>query len=374
MSPASDVVRSGTIQPTLPLDLDSFVQELASPSVPPSESWQPLRVRLGEGEFNRFNDVCRNGRITVLDTIDRQLADLAAVRLPASGPAARQRFPEQEVAARGERHAYGSWIYLPWEAKVVHLLDPDDYFEVITSRNQDKITREEQRLLRTKRIGVMGLSVGGEAAVTVAQEHLCGKIVLADFDQLDLSNLNRLNTGCDELGLPKTTIAARRIARIDPYLEVVVFPDGVSDAKLDQFLDGLDLLIEECDGLRMKYEVRLRARERRINVVFAADERGFLSVEPYAYWPELPPFHGRIVGPQPPRESLSDTALAFMQALTEWMGGWDQISERSQRSLEQHRRDAVRLSAARQRGAVRRGTNRTRRLGGCCSVSGFRHR
>ena len=333
MSPASDESRAGTAQGNPVLDGEAFADEIASPTVPVAESWRPVLVRLSPGDLDRFAALCRNHRIALLDSIDRQLADLATVRLPSSDPSERQRFVEQEIAASGGREAYGSWIYLPWEAKVIHLLDRDDYFEVITSRDQEKITREEQHLLRTKRIGVMGLSVGGEAAVAVAQEHLCGSIVLADFDRLDLSNLNRLNAGCDELGLPKTTIAARCIARIDPYLEVVVFEDGVSDAYLDQFLDGLDLLIEECDGLRMKYEVRLRARERGINVVFAADERGFLSVEPYAYRPELPPFHGRIVGPPPPRESYP-TPLAFMQALTEWMGGWDQISERSQRSLE----------------------------------------
>jgi tRNA threonylcarbamoyladenosine dehydratase len=68
--------------------------------------------------------------------------------------------------------------------------------------------------------------------------------------------------------------------------------------------------------------------------VFAADKRGFLSVEPYADWPELQPFHGRIAGPQPARETYP-TRLAFMRALTEWMGGSSRISGRSRRSLEQ---------------------------------------
>ena len=70
-----------------------------------------------------------------------------------------------------------------------------------------------------------------------------------------------------------------------------------------------------------------------MNVVFAADERGFLSVEPYAGQPDLRPFHGRITAAQPAREAFP-TPLAFFRALTEWMGGWDNISERSRRSLE----------------------------------------
>jgi hypothetical protein len=204
---------------------------------------------------------------------------------------------------------------------------------VITDRNRDKLTREEQRFLRTRRVGVIGLSVGGEAAVTLAQEHLCGAIVLADFDQLDLSNLNRLGAGFDDLGRNKAVLVGRRVAKIDPYLDVTLYPEGVSLEDMDAFLDGLDLLVEECDGLGIKLEIRRRARERGLDLVFAADERGFLSVEPYGTHPELEPFHGRIAEPQGPRASYP-TALAFMKDLTEWMGGWDQISERSRRSLE----------------------------------------
>jgi len=182
------------------------------------------------------------------------------------------------------------------------------------------------------RVGAIGLSVGAEAAVTVAQEHLCGEIVLADFDTLDLSNLNRLHAGCDELGLLKTTIAARRIARIDPYIRVTVFPDGVTSANAGGFLDGLDLLIEECDGLAMKFELRQLAKARGLNIVFAGDERGFISIEPYGQDPSLAPFHGVITERPAARESFP-TPLAFMRELTKWLGGWDGISGKSRQSL-----------------------------------------
>jgi len=41
---------------------------------------------------------------------------------------------------------------------------------------------------------------------------------------------------------------------------VTVFEDGVTSSNLGAFLAGLDLLIEECDGLPVKHEVRLQAR------------------------------------------------------------------------------------------------------------------
>lgn len=316
------------------LNFEEFRNLLASPPCPPSESWQPWIVRLSLGEFDEFAAVCRERQLRLVDTIERQLMDLAVVRHPGGDDVVRARFVANSIAERGGSNIYGRWVYLPWDAKVVHLLGPDEYFEVITNRNQNKITPREQRLLREKRIGVVGLSVGGEAAFTVAQEHLCGEIVLADFDRLDLSNLNRLGAGVGDLGERKAALVARRIASVDPYLGVRLYPDGVTEENLDAFLDGLDLLIEECDGLGIKHELRRRAKARGLDVVFAADERGFLSIEPYSSWPELPPFHGRIEGPQPPREAFP-SPLAFMRALTEWMGGWDAISERSRSSLEQ---------------------------------------
>lgn len=264
----------------------------------------------------------------VVDAYSRQLLELAAVRLPSAGEDERRLW-----AGEFAKDHPGVWVHLPWERKLARILDGEEYFEVVTNRNRDKITLAEQRTLREKRVGVMGLSVGGEAAVTLAQEHLCGHIVLADFDRLDLSNLNRLQGGFDDLGVNKAVLVARRIARIDPYLEVTVFPDGVIEENADEFLSGLDLLVEECDHLPMKHAVRERARKRGLNLVFAGDERGFLSVEPYRDRPELLPFHGRIEGRQPPREAFSDR-LSFFKALAEWLGGWEAISDRSRLSLE----------------------------------------
>src|SRR5688500_14201301 len=59
----------------------------------------------------------------------------------------------------------------------------------------------------------------------------------------------------DDLGVPKAWIVARRIAKIDPYLRVTVFDGGVTPANIDTFLDGLDLLVEECDDLAVKYDI-----------------------------------------------------------------------------------------------------------------------
>ncbi len=315
------------------MNLGEFAREMEAPSVHPALSWRPIMVHLEPGEGTELRRRCEDGGLAVVDPIDRQLADLAAVRLPGGDATARRRLANALVDRARDRDAFGAWVWLPWDRRIVHVLDHADFFDVITSRNQDKVTLLEQVRLRACRVGVIGLSVGGEAAVTIAQEHLCGTIVLADFDRLDLSNLNRLNAGVDELGVNKAVIVARRIARIDPYLEVEILTEGVTATNASSFLDGLDLLVEECDSLELKFEIRRLARERGLNVVYAGDERGFLSVEPYGLSAGLEPFHSRIPGPHPARDAYPD-ALSFMRALTDWLGGWDAISERSRASIE----------------------------------------
>lgn len=330
---AADVGELAPVEYPTTLDLAGFARALAAPVVPAAESWEVVVFRVRHHESGPLRELCDLNGLTIVDTLDRQLADLAVIRFPQAGREhEREEFVTAERSPSGESWAAGHWVWFPWLSQVVLALDPDDYFELITDRNRDKITRDEQRLLRTKRVGVMGLSVGGEAAVSIAQEHLCGHMVLADFDRLDLSNLNRLNAGVDELGVLKTTIVARRIARINPYLRVTVFHEGVTPENLDAFLSGLDLLVEECDGLALKFDVRNEARARGINIAFAADERGFLSVEPYATHPELPAFHGLVKERPLPRSGYA-TAADFMRALTDWLGGWNLISERSRESL-----------------------------------------
>jgi len=192
-------------------------------------------------------------------------------------------------------HDYGVWVWYPWSRRLVHMLDEQEFVEVRTNRNKYKITENEQNLLATKTIGVIGLSVGQSIAITLAMERTCGQIRLADFDTAELSNLNRLRTGIHNLGLRKTIIAAREIAEIDPYLDVKIYNDGITDSNIDDFFtkDGkLDILVEVCDGLDIKVVSRFKARELRIPVVMDTNDRGMLDVERFDLEPERPIFHG----------------------------------------------------------------------------------
>ncbi len=101
---------------------------------------------------------------------------------------------------------------------------------------------------------------------------------------------------------------------------------------MGKFLDGLDLLIEECDGLEIKIPIRQKVKSLKINTIYCADDRGLLSVEPYGNDPDFPIFHGFLTESQPARSTYKNDA-EFLKTLAVWCGGWDVISERSRQSL-----------------------------------------
>ena len=214
-----------------------------------------------------------------IDYGDAQLADLRTLR-----PA-----PDDELLAES-----GRWAYYPWRRTVVAVLGPRSFRAVRLDRNRNHITAAEQDRLAALSIGVAGLSVGHVIAHTLAAQGLCGRLRLADFDHLELSNLNRVPATVFDLGLNKAVVAARRVAELDPYLAVEVFYAGLTPDTVDGFVAELDIVVEECDGLQMKAAVRQAARERGIPVLMATSDRGLVDVERFDQEPGRPILHGLL--------------------------------------------------------------------------------
>ena len=130
-------------------------------------------------------------------------------------------------------------------------------------RNRNLITAEEQDRLGRLRIGIVGLSVGHAIAHILAQQGLCGQLRLADFDELELSNLNRVPATVFDLGAEQGELAARRIAETRPVSAGRgLRPRASRRNPSTRFLDGVDILVEECDSLDTKVARPRRPRGR----------------------------------------------------------------------------------------------------------------
>ncbi len=224
-----------------------------------------------EDDRRKFNELIETTDVFLFDELKDQLKELIKSRNP------KIKINAEEYPQLIERHLngcaleeYGVWVYYPWSARMVHILDEEEFIELRTAANRNKITTKERDLLATKRVGVIGLSVGQSVSVTLAMERGCGELRLADFDTLELNNLNRIRTGVHNLGLYKAYSVAREIAEIDPFFKVVCYIDGITDDNIHDFFtkDGkLDAVIDECDGINIKILCRKKAKELQVPVL-----------------------------------------------------------------------------------------------------------
>ncbi|MBE9585895.1 Rv1355c family protein [Mucilaginibacter sp. JRF] len=302
-----------------------------------NQIYKPVFYRLKNSDDEQaLADLISGGGVSIVhDNYEEQLKELLKMQHPTI-----KLKPDDYARLISERHANknpdqeGVWVYFPWNKKLIHLLEEEEFIEVRTNRNRYKITLDEQHGLQQRVIGIVGLSVGHSIALTIAMERICGELRLADFDTAELSNLNRLRTPLFNLGINKTVIAAREIAEIDPFLKVTIFNDGLHKGNMDAFFIGdkkLDLFIEVCDGLDIKIQSRYKARELNIPVVMDTNDRGMLDVERFDLEPNRPVLHGLADGLDP--DNIKDLTNEEKVPYILRMIGADTISTRLKASM-----------------------------------------
>lgn len=258
----------------------------------------PLILYAGTVEFVEFEKwMAQQASLRIVNRLEALLSEYLLIVFPSDKkhPARMQAHLDAWLAANPTEH-YGCWIFYPWSHTAVRLPEPAVFAAIRTARNKYKIDHTEQAHLAGKCIGVAGLSVGQSVSVALAMERSFGTLRIADFDTLELSNMNRIRTAVGNLGLPKTTIVAREISEIDPFLDVQTWPEGIHEGNIDAFTDGLDLLIDECDSLDIKVLLREKARCAKLPLLMDTSDRGMLDIERFDLEPDRPLLHGLMDG------------------------------------------------------------------------------
>jgi molybdopterin/thiamine biosynthesis adenylyltransferase/nitroreductase len=249
-----------------------------------AEGYRPWVLDLGLDEdrarFEQLRSLERKGAVRLIDRVAAQREEIQELVMR------EDRWPRAAPSTR--------WIFFPWRSVAVHLLAQPHFNLLRLDRNRNKLTPEEQERCQALTVTVVGLSVGHVIAHCLAMEGLCGRLRLADFDAIELSNLNRVPASVLDLGVNKAVVVARRIAEIDPYLPVEVEPRGVTTDTVALLLDSADLIVEECDSLDVKLRIRQHARALGIPVLMETSDRGLLDVERFDLEPDRPILHGLL--------------------------------------------------------------------------------
>ena len=191
----------------------------------------------------------------------------------------------------------GNWIYFPWNGRLVHSLNKKEYLQLRTNRNKNLITAEEQEKLSDFTVGILGLSVGSHIASNLTYGGVGNTMKLAEYDALDTTNLNRIRARIDEIEEPKIDITARQIYEVNPYANLVLFDQGITEQNLDEFIfkePVPKIIFEIIDNFEMKIKLRLKAKKARIPVAMFANigDRILFDIERYDLDDSIPLFNG----------------------------------------------------------------------------------
>lgn len=232
------------------------------------------------------------------DLYESQLAELFEVLHPELMRTAD--FEQQQKAfIESRQQAGGSYVYLPWSGNLLHIVSETDLSALVTNRNKNLITEDEQRKLKESAIGVLGMSVGNGIALAMAYSGIGKTLKIADFDKLETCNLNRLRAGMHNIGKPKITVAAEQIYEINPYLQVTQFPDGVNESDLGDFISGhqpLSIVFDEIDDFVMKIRLRQYAAQVGVPVIMLTSlgDNILIDIERYDLDSSTPIFNGLL--------------------------------------------------------------------------------
>lgn len=242
-------------------------------------SFQPPKIIPSSRKKTVKALISKHPEIKIVDNYLEQIDELYTVTFPkhAENPKRKSFFINENFGITPSDT--GNWIYFPWNNTLVHLLEQKLFQKVRTARNNPLITPKQQQQFGNIVVGIVGLSVGSSIALTLAQSGGANTMKLADFDNLSLTNLNRIKASTIHLGLNKTHLIAQQIYEINPYARLILFEKGIKPDNLISFFKdtpSLDLVIDEADDIATKQFLRRSASALNIPLLMTTDN-GFVS-------------------------------------------------------------------------------------------------
>ncbi|MBO5373101.1 MAG: thiamine biosynthesis protein ThiF [Lachnospiraceae bacterium] len=102
------------------------------------------------------------------------------------------------------------------------------------------------------KVAVCGLGgLGSNIAISLARAGV-GKLILIDFDKVDISNLHRQQYKASQLGIYKTDALAANLKEIAPYIEVTFFTEKITEENICRLLAEADIVCEAFDKAKEK--------------------------------------------------------------------------------------------------------------------------
>lgn len=112
--------------------------------------------------------------------------------------------------------------------------------------------KERQQRFGNATVAVCGLGgLGSNIAVSLARAGI-GRLILVDFDKVDISNLHRQQYKASQVGVWKTDALSENLKEIAPYLMVITHTCRIDESNFRQILADADIICEAFDNAEAK--------------------------------------------------------------------------------------------------------------------------
>ena len=109
-----------------------------------------------------------------------------------------------------------------------------------------------QRKISSSTVAVCGLGgLGSNIAIALARSGI-GKLILIDYDRVDITNLHRQQYKANQIGMYKTDALRENLREIAPYLVMEAHNAYLTENNAIEFIKEADIICEAFDDPRVK--------------------------------------------------------------------------------------------------------------------------
>jgi len=111
---------------------------------------------------------------------------------------------------------------------------------------------EIRKILKEKTVGIAGAGgLGSNCAVSLVRVGL-GNLIIADYDKIVITNLNRQYYFLDQVGEKKVKALRDNLLRINPGLNIISFEDILLPDNIPGLFRNCDIIVEAFDRADQK--------------------------------------------------------------------------------------------------------------------------
>ena len=112
--------------------------------------------------------------------------------------------------------------------------------------------KELHRAFSSATVTVCGLGgLGSNIAIALARAGI-GKLILIDFDRVDITNLHRQQYKAEQVGMYKTVALAENLKEIAPYISLEIHTERITEDNAVTLLQDADIICEAFDDAECK--------------------------------------------------------------------------------------------------------------------------